>query len=119
MHPTLAEWIRREAITVSPDSSDAFDRAVDTVLSSLGESVELLGFGEALHGGEDILLLRNRLFQRLVTAHGYTAIAMESSFPAARLVNEYIGGSAGSGGANAPASYEDVKERGFSHDFGR
>jgi hypothetical protein len=55
--------------------------AVDTVIASLGESVDLLGFGEALHGGEDILILRNRLFQRLVEAHGYSAIATESSFP--------------------------------------
>jgi erythromycin esterase len=117
MHATLAEWIGREAVTFSPDSPDTFDRAVDTVLSSLSDSVELLGFGEALHGGEDILLLRNRLFQRLVTAHGYSAIAIESSFPASRLVNEYIGGSAG--GADARSSYADVKERGFSHDFGR
>jgi erythromycin esterase-like protein len=30
--------------------------------------VELLGFGEALHGGDDILILRNRLFERLVEA---------------------------------------------------
>jgi erythromycin esterase-like protein len=118
MHATLAEWIGRDAVTFSPDSPDTFDRAVETVLSSLSDSVELLGFGEALHGAEDILLLRNRLFQRLVTAHGYAAIAIESSFPAGRLVNEYIGGGNG-GGANAPASYEDVKERGFSHDFGR
>ena len=114
MHATLAEWVRREAIAVSPDSSDSFDRAVDTVIASLLDSVELLGFGEALHGGEDILVLRNRLFQRLVTAHGYTAIAIESSFPASPLVNDFI-----AGGAKAPASYEDVRERGFSHDFGR
>jgi erythromycin esterase-like protein len=44
---------------------------VDTMMASLGDSVELLGFGEALHGGEDMLILRNRLFERLVTAHGY------------------------------------------------
>src|SRR5688500_12027416 len=106
MHATLAEWIGREAIGFAPDLDETINTAIDTVISSLSDSVELLGFGEALHGGEDILLLRNRLFQRLVTAHGYTAIAIESSFPAGRLVNEYIGGSAGGGGANGPASYE-------------
>ena len=82
------------------------------MIASLGDSVELLGFGEALHGGKDILILRNRLFQRLVEAHGYSAIAIESSFPRARVVNEYVAG-------RGPASYEAVQDTGFSHSFGR
>jgi erythromycin esterase len=82
------------------------------VIASLGDSVELLGFGEALHGGKDILILRNRLFQRMVEAHGYSAIAIESSFPRARVVNEYVVG-------RGPASYEAVQDSGFSHGFGR
>ncbi len=71
----------------------------------------MVGFGEALHGGEDILLLRNLLFQRLVEKHGYSAIAIESSFPRARVVNEYIAG-------RGAASYEEIQEVGFSHGFG-
>ncbi len=64
-HATLDDWIAREAIPFSVDSSETFNAAVDKVAATLGESVELLGFGEALHSGEEILLLRNRLFQRL------------------------------------------------------
>jgi len=112
MHTTLDDWIRREGIPFSVDSPASFSRAVDRVLASLGDSVELLGFGEALHGGEDILILRNRLFQRLVEAHGYSAIAIESSFPRARVVNEYVAG-------RGPASQEAVQDTGFSHGFGR
>ena len=37
-------------------------------------------------------LIRNRLFQRLVEAHGYSAIAIESSFSRAHGVNDYIVG---------------------------
>ncbi len=111
-HATLDGWIARAAIPFSVDSPETFNPAVDSVIGSLGGSVELLGFGEALHGGEEILLLRNRLFERLVEAHGYSAIAIESSFPAARLVNDYIAG-------RGPASYEEVKETGFGHGFGR
>ncbi|MGA9100200.1 MAG: erythromycin esterase family protein [Methanotrichaceae archaeon] len=81
------------------------------MMASLGNSVELLGLGEALHGGEDILVFRNRLFQRLVQKHGYSAIAIESSFPRAHIVNEYIAGL-------DPASYEAVQDAGFSHGFG-
>jgi erythromycin esterase-like protein len=81
-------------------------------MAALGDAVALLTFGEALHGGEEILLLRNRLFQRLVAAHGFGAIAVESSFPRGRLVNEYVVG-------RGPASYDAVRETGFSHNFGR
>ena len=112
MHATLDNWIRQEAIPFSIDSSEIFDASIDKVIVSLDDSVQLLGFGEALHGGEDILVLRNRLFQRLVKTHGYRAIAIESSFPRARVVNDYVAG-------RGPASYEAVRDTGFGHGFGR
>jgi erythromycin esterase-like protein len=111
----LDDWARREAIAFSVDSPATFNAAVDKLVASLGDEVDLLGLGEPLHGGEDFLLLRNRLFQHLVEAHGYTAIAVESSFPRARTVNEYVAG----GGSPGPASYEAVRETGFSHGFGQ
>ena len=111
-YATLDDWILHEAIPFSLDSSQSFNASVDKVMASLGASVKLLGLGEALHGGEDILILRNRLFQRLVETHGYSAIAMESSFPRARAVNEYVAG-------RGPASYDALQDTGFSHGFGR
>ncbi|MEJ2744919.1 MAG: erythromycin esterase family protein [bacterium] len=45
-------------------------------------------------------------------AHGYSAIAVESSFPKGRVVNEYIAG-------RGPASYNEVRDAGFSHGFGK
>ncbi len=112
IHATLDDWIAREAIPFSVDSQKSFNAAVDKVVASLGDSVEVLGFGEALHGGEDILILRNLLFLRLVEAHGYSAIAVESSFPQARAVNEFVAG-------RGPASFEAVQDAGFSHGFGK
>jgi erythromycin esterase len=109
---TLDHWMANEAIPFSLDSAATFNAAVDRVVASLGDPVALLGLGEALHGGSDILLLRNRLFRRLVEMHGYSAIAIESSLPRARAVNEYIAG-------GGPARYEDIRETGFSHGFGR
>src|SRR3954471_12427072 len=109
---TLEEWIAAEAIAFSPESAGSLNSAMDRVVRELGEHLELLGLGEALHGDEAFLVLRNRMFQRLVEAHGFTAIAIESSFPRAHVVNEYVAG----GGA---ASYEELQEKGFSHGFGR
>ncbi|HZQ06758.1 MAG TPA: erythromycin esterase family protein [Anaerolineae bacterium] len=108
---TLDVWIAREAIPFSVDSPESFNAAVDRVVGALGDSVELLGMGEALHGGLDIFQFRNRLFQRLVEAHGFSAIALESSFPRGRVVNEYIMG-------RGAESYEAVQDTGFSHGFG-
>jgi erythromycin esterase len=112
IHATLDDWIAHEALPFSVDRPETFNAAVDKLIASSGASVELLGLGEALHGGQDILILRNRLFQRLVEAHGYSAIAVESSFPRAQVVNEYVAG-------RGPESYEAVQDTGFSHGFGR
>ncbi len=112
VYATLDDWIAHEAIPFSLDSRPDFNAAVDQVIDSLGDAVALLGFGEALHGGEELLVLRNHLFQRLVETYGYSAIAVESSFPRGPIINEYVLG-------RGPASYEAVQDTGWSHDFGK
>jgi erythromycin esterase len=87
---TLDAWIARDAIPFTTDSLASIDGAVDRIVGSLGDTVELLGIGEALHGSEEILLIRNRLFQRLVQAHGYSAVVIEVTSPQARAVNDYV-----------------------------
>src|SRR5215212_7664474 len=96
---TLDNWARCEAISFDLESDQSFDSAVDRMVAAMGESVELLGLGEPMHGAPEFLVLRNRLFQRLVEAHGFTAIAFESSFPRALVVNEYVMGASGTGRA--------------------
>jgi erythromycin esterase-like protein len=111
---TLEEWVARESISFDVDGPpQAFNAAVDQIVQELGDAVELLGIGEPTHGDEQYLVLRNRLFQRLVESHGYTAITVESSFPRSPLVNAYVSGDAG-----PAASYDDIQEAGFSHGFG-
>lgn len=112
VYATLDDWIAHEAIPFSLDSRPDFNAAVDTMTGALGDSIALLGLGEALHGGKELLVLRNQLFQRLAEAHGYSAIAIESSFPRGPIVNEYVLG-------HGPASYEAVQDNGFSHGFGK
>jgi erythromycin esterase-like protein len=50
-------------------------------------------------------------FQRLVEASGYSAIAVESSFPQGPIINDYVLG-------RGPASYAAVQDTGWSHGFG-
>lgn len=90
MYATLDDWIARDAIPFTVDSPASIDAAVDQVMGALGGSVELLGFGEALHGSEEILIVRNRVFQRLVEAHGFSAAVIEVTSPQARAMNDYV-----------------------------
>jgi erythromycin esterase len=112
VYATLDDWMAHEAIPFSLDSRPDFNAAVEKVIDSRGDAVALLGFGEALHGGEELLVLRNHLFQRLVEASGYSAIAVESSFPRGPIINDYVLGC-------GPASYAAVQETGWSHGFGK
>ncbi len=111
VYTTLDDWMAHETIPCSLASGPDFNAAVDTVIDASGDAVALLGFGEALHGGEELLVLRNHLFQRLVQAHGYSAIAVESSLPRGPIINDYVLG-------RGPASYEAVQDTGWSHGFG-
>ncbi len=85
MHTTLDDWIQYDSIPSPVDSPVIFNDAIDKAIASLCGLVELLCPGEASHVEEDILMLCNGLFQRLVEAHGYSAIAIESSFPPGAL----------------------------------
>lgn len=112
---TLEQWVARDAVPFSLNdggSTQQLDAAVDTIVASLGAQVELLGFGESMHGDEGILAVRNRVFQQLVEQHGYTAIAIETGFDAAAPVNEYVAG-------RGPASYEGLLDSGYGRAFGR
>jgi erythromycin esterase len=106
---SLDEWIAREAIPFSFDKG--FDAAVDQMMTRLGDRVSLLGFGEPLHGGDEFLLFRNRLLQRLVEAHGFSAVTLESNYTRARLVDAYVSG-------RGPATYEAIEDKGFSYGSG-
>ncbi|HKA48368.1 MAG TPA: erythromycin esterase family protein [Candidatus Dormibacteraeota bacterium] len=110
VHKSTDEWIKTDAIPFSLDSPASIDAGVDRIVGMLGGSVELLGFGEALHGSEEILLIRNRLFQQLVAAHGYSAVVIEVTSPQARAINEYVLG--------ARESTDPAVQEWFSTGFG-
>jgi erythromycin esterase len=111
-HRSIEDWIATNTIAFALDApADLFAAAVDRMVAALGDSVELLGLGEPTHGAEEFLILRNRLFQQLVW-HGYTAIAIESSFPRSLMVNAYVQG------LLCEESLDAVMKDGFSHGFG-
>lgn len=114
MQQAVEAWIRQEAIRFPLSPSGAagseLDDAIDRLIGAFGDSVNIFALGEPLHGGEAFLILCNRVFQRLVTHHGYSAIAVESAHHKARIVNDYAAGGTG--------CYDVIRDAGFSHGFG-
>ncbi len=86
------------------------DNAFTRFLDSLPARPRLLGLGEPMHGEEEFLRLRNRLFRHLVEHEGYQSIAIESDCLAGEIIDRFIGYGAG--------ALEDVMRTGFSHGFG-
>jgi erythromycin esterase len=116
---TLEDWVAREAVpfSLSPDGGDTLDAAADRLVAACDPALEILGLGEPTHLVNDYLRLRNRLFQTLVSRHGFRAIAIESSFTRAAVADDFV---AGRGGAlDHAGSLDDALGRGITHDMGR
>jgi erythromycin esterase-like protein len=107
---TLEDWIADEAISFSIDDVATLNAAAERLMAACDPSLEILGLGEPTHLVNDYLRLRNRLFQTLVERHGFTAIAIESSFSRGAIVNDYVAGRGD--------SLEDALDRGITHRMG-
>lgn len=108
---TLADWIAHEALTLRFDAPDQLDHDIDRWMKALGPDVRILGFGEPLHGGEAFLQLRNQFFRRLTDVHGFTIIALESSYPRSMVLDAYVNGKGND-------TLETASANGASHGFG-
>jgi erythromycin esterase-like protein len=104
---SINDWIEREAVETDPNDP----AGLDPLIGLVDDSVEMLAIGEPMHGDETFLRLRNTLFRRLVETRGYSAIAVESSYPRGRIANEFVA-------RQRSNSYDDIRSAGFSHGFG-
>lgn len=59
----------------------------------------VVALGEPTHGAAEPLLLRNALIAELVTRHGVMSVALETGSTGARVLDAYVTGGAGAGGA--------------------
>jgi erythromycin esterase len=62
------------------------------LLHSLMTSGRVIALGEATHGAQEFLTLRNRLIRTGVQRHGITAIAAETGFAESTAIDDYISG---------------------------
>ncbi|MFC8894608.1 erythromycin esterase family protein [Streptomyces cinereoruber] len=59
------------------------------------EGVRVVGLGESTHGTAEFFRLKHRLFEHLVTEHGFRTLAMEASASAGPAVDAYVREGAG------------------------
>ncbi len=107
---SLEAWVARDAISFSLDDASSMNTAVERLLPGCDPALQILGLGEPTHLVNDYLRLRNRLFQTLVERHGFTAIAIESSFTRGPIADDY------SAGGNT--SLDEAQQRGITHNMG-
>lgn len=61
-------------------------------LGDLIQGVQVLGAGEGSHGTAEHFQLKARIFQDLVTRHGFTVLALEDSFRSGDAADRYVRG---------------------------
>ncbi len=107
---SLEAWVTNVAISFSLDDAASCHAAVERLLAACDPALEILGLGEPTHLVNDYLRLRNRLFQTLVERHGFTAIAIESSFTRGPIADDYATGGS--------TTIDDAQQRGITHNMG-
>jgi len=104
----VTNWARTHAIPLR--SVDApYDDGSFAFLRPLVGNARILAVGELIHGGHQPLAFRNEVIRYAVTHLGVTAVAIESGFTEAIIVDRFIQGGAG--------NIDSVVRRGFTWEF--
>src|ERR1019366_4102493 len=82
----VLDAVRREAHPLTGDHRD-----YDALLALIGDA-RLVLLGEASHGTHEFYRERARITKRLITEHGFTAVAIEGDWPDAYRVNRFVWG---------------------------
>jgi erythromycin esterase-like protein len=86
LSPALLDGVRSAALPLTGEASD-----LDALLEDIGEARTVL-LGEATHGSHDFYALRAALTRRLISEHGFTAVAVEADWPDALRANAFVHG---------------------------
>lgn len=95
---STVDWMKTAAIPLERTVPGGSDKD----LAGFGELVgdaRVVALGEEVHGVGSFLSLKHRLFEYLVTEHGFTVLVLEDSFDAALALDEVIATGTGAGRA--------------------
>ena len=110
--PEVAAWARSNLHAVDRVTLDGDLQDLEPLRAIIGKA-RIVSFGEGMHGADEPLQFRNRMFRFLVERLGFNAIAIESGVTEGFAVNRYVLGAGDERDLNA------VVSRGFSFGFDR
>lgn len=87
------EWARAHVIPLASLEPGSPRDDLRTLKAAIGDA-RIIGFGEGMHDTHEYLVLRNRLFEFLVTEAGVTAIGLETGATEALAADDYVLGAA-------------------------
>jgi erythromycin esterase len=90
----LDSMLRQHALALK-DVAECVDTDDLQPLQRLLRGVRVVGLGETTHGTKEFFQVRHRLSRFLIEAMGFNVLAIEGSFAATRLVNDYVLGAQG------------------------
>ena len=82
-------WGLRRYQTRAQGTPQAVEVA-DATLPAAVDGAAVVGLGEATHGTREFWTARQVLTEKLITEHGYTAVAIEGDFGGGRVVDAYL-----------------------------
>ncbi|WP_280271193.1 erythromycin esterase family protein [Nocardia wallacei] len=88
------EWLRAAARPVLGTDSTDTGADLDALADSLATAT-VVGIGESTRFSRQTYGVRDRLFRRLVTEHGFRALAIQDSVPSGERIDAYVATGAG------------------------
>lgn len=83
------QWIQHNAVPLmTTDPKASLDDLQS--LSAIVGTKTLVGLGEATHGTHEFFTMKHRILEYLVEKLGFTTFAIEGSWSAGKLINDYV-----------------------------
>ncbi len=85
----VRNWLRRSAVALASLTPDSPSHDLQ-LLKTPFQTARIVGLGEATHGTREFFLIKHRLIRFLVEDLNYTVVALEASYAACAVVNDYV-----------------------------
>jgi erythromycin esterase len=85
----IVAWLRANAVPLGHVEPGRGSSDLNALKKTL-KDVRIVGLGEVTHGGREIVRVKHRLVEFLVTQMGFTAFALEAAFSDAEPINDYV-----------------------------
>jgi erythromycin esterase len=85
----VTAWLKQNSIPIKYiEAGNGFSDLQP--LKKILQDAQVVGLGEATHGTQEFVKMKQRLIEFLVTQMGFTALALESSYSNCQPINDYI-----------------------------